>query len=68
MRCAALVISIDNGISHLAHFGGVSQHLLLAPACLPASFVANPRGRMIRGVPIDITVQKVLEAAEEMLR
>jgi hypothetical protein len=67
LRGCRLVISVDNGISHLAHFGGVSRHLLLAPACLPAAFVANPRGRSVRGEPVAVRATTMIDVAREML-
>ena len=67
LRTCRLFVSVDNGLSHLAHFGGVSRHLLLAPQCLAKSFVANPRGRMVRGVPAEISAVEVIRMAREML-
>ena len=67
LRTCRLFLSTDAGPSHLAHFGGISRHLLLAPACLPETFVCNPRGRHIYGWPRDITVDRVAEIAKEML-
>ena len=63
LRSASLFLSIDNGMSHLAHFGGVGRHVLLAPACLPESFVRNPRGRHIYGNPLDISVDTMENVA-----
>lgn len=67
LRECDLFLSIDNGISHLAHFGGVAQHLLLMPECLSPSFICNPRGYNVRGNPIDIGVDSVESLAKEML-
>lgn len=68
MRDAALFVSIDNGLSHLAHFGSVQRHLLLYPALLPPGLVVNPRARVLRGRPEDISVQQVIGLAEAELQ
>jgi Glycosyltransferase family 9 (heptosyltransferase) len=60
LRTCRLFISIDNGISHLAHFGGVSRHFLLSPACLSHAFVINPRGKHVRKAPFELTVDDML--------
>lgn len=67
MRNARLVMSVDNGISHLCHFGGIGHHLLLAPQCLAPKFVYNPRGRNVRGEPLKISVDQIYSLAQEML-
>ncbi|HEX2940541.1 MAG TPA: hypothetical protein VHO91_05805 [Rhodopila sp.] len=68
MRHATLFASIDNGLSHLAHFGDVKRHLLLYPALLPSNLVVNPRARVLRGRPEDIQVEAVIAHIETMLR
>jgi hypothetical protein len=60
------VITIDTGISHLCHFGGVARHVLIYPACLADGFVKNPRGKTIRGVPKDIKVDQVWRLIQEI--
>ena len=67
MRQSALFISIDNGLSHLAHFGSVGRHLLLYPALLPPCLVMNPRSRVLRGRPEDISASQVIRHATEMI-
>ena len=64
-RAARVFVSIDNGLSHLAHFGCVSRHVLLYPALLAPALVANPRARTIRATPQAITVDSVLAAVED---
>lgn len=65
---AILLLSVDNGISHLAHYGGVSRHVLLAPGCHAGNWACNPRGLMVRAAnPIDVSVKDVLQAAETVL-
>lgn len=68
LRRCKLFLSVDNGISHLAHFGGVAHHLLLAPKCLSESFVRNPRGRHIRDEPAAIGIDQVVALAKEMMK
>jgi hypothetical protein len=67
MRDATITMTVDNGISHLCHFGGVARHFLLQPQCLTSAFVRNPLGRSIRGIPIDVTVDHVLATVRDML-
>jgi hypothetical protein len=67
LRSCRLFISIDNGLSHAAHFGNVANHLLLYPSILPAAFVRNPRARIVRSAPIDLAVDRVAEAGRAML-
>ena len=67
IRDSRLFLSVDNGVSHLAHFGGIQHHLLLQPQCLTEAFITNPRGRHIRGNPLDVTVDKMYDLAKEML-
>jgi hypothetical protein len=68
IRDAALFVSIDNGLSHLAHFGTVKRHVLLYPALLPPFLVVNPWARVLRGRPQDISVSQVIAQAEAVLR
>jgi hypothetical protein len=42
MRRAPLVLTIDTGTGHLAHFGGVSRHVMVYADCLPAKFAEAP--------------------------
>ncbi|HET9019992.1 MAG TPA: hypothetical protein VFN46_10410 [Acetobacteraceae bacterium] len=65
IRAARVFVSIDNGLSHLAHFGRVSRHVLLYPALLAPALVANPRAHTIRATPQAITVDSVFAAFED---
>ena len=67
LRAAAAVISIDNGISHLAHFGAVARHVLLYPALLAPALVANPRARILRAAPEAIGVDQVWRETDALL-
>jgi hypothetical protein len=62
-----LFLSIDTGPSHIAHFIGKWQHLLLYPAFFSQHWACNPHGRKIQERPIDLTVERVLDAVNEML-
>ena len=68
LRRTPLFLSVDNGMSHLAHFGGVSRHGMIYPACLSESFVRNPLGVYVRGNPLDVTVDQVVALAEQILK
>lgn len=67
LRRASLVLTIDNGISHLCHYGNVARHVLLYPGCLPACWVDNPNAIKVRGAcPADVTTGQMIDAALEM--
>lgn len=67
IRQAPMFLSIDNGISHLAHYGGVGRHVLLYPGCLPECWVRNPRAAIVRApMPIDIQPAAIINAALQM--
>ncbi len=68
MRDAAMFVSIDNGLSHLAHFGTVKQHLLIYPEMLPPRLVVNPWARVLRERAKNISVERVIGHVEEMMR
>lgn len=68
MRTSPLVLGLDNGISHLCHFGGVSRHVMIYADCLPPLLAENPMGEHVRGkFPINITVEQVMDAAARVL-
>lgn len=69
MRKAPLVMTIDTGIGHLAHFGGISRHVMVYPDCLPPKFAEAPRAIHVRGPrPAHIGVDDVLRAARQVLQ
>ena len=53
------VLSIDNGISHFTRLIG-SPHILLYPACLPETWVGNPKASTIQSNPLNLTVDEVI--------
>jgi len=61
-----LLISIDTGISHLAHALGISKHALLYPAVLAPKFVTNPLCKRIRGWPASITVDMMFHLCQQV--
>ena len=68
LRHALCVVTIDNGISHLCHFGGVTNHALLKPACLAPGFVANPRSPYsLRASPLEVPVSAMLDLTHKCL-
>ncbi len=67
IRRAHLFVSIDNGISHLAHFGRCTRHILLYPALLAPNLVTNPAAQCFRGRPEDIDVGTIAAAALDVL-
>ena len=67
MRCAPLCVTIDTGTSHLAHYGGVNRHLLLYPEVNFPTTVTNPRARMLRAWPKDISANLVISEAAAIL-
>lgn len=64
---APLFLSIDTGTAHLAHYGGVSRHVLLYSACIMKTTHENPRATVIQAWPSDITPEMVIDAATEIL-
>jgi len=66
VRCF-FFISVDSGLSHLAHFGGVKNHLILYPAETRATVVANPRGHIIHKKLEDIMPEDVNELLDRIL-
>ena len=68
MQRSSLFISIDNGLSHLAHFGAVPRHLLIYPELLPPNLVVNPRASVLRGRPEAIAVAQVIDRIQDLLQ
>lgn len=62
-----LLLSIDNGISHLAHYGAVDRHVLLYPTCLSPNWARNPGATHVTGHPRDISPRQVIDAATAIL-
>ncbi len=60
IRDSSLFISIDTGLSHVAHLIGKKEHLLLYPDYFSRNWACNPRGRLIQGRPVDISVKDVI--------
>lgn len=68
MRQAPLVMTLDSGMGHLAHFGGISRHVMIYANCLPGKFAEAPRALHVRGgMPATISADQVLEAAQQVL-
>lgn len=64
-RTRKAVITIDNGISHLAFHAGVNEkHVQLYPACLPMGWVSFP-GAIIQAEPKDVTVEMMLDLVKQ---
>lgn len=68
LRQAPVFLSIDNGISHIAHFGGVRRHVLLYPGCLPKCWVENPHAIQVTAdCPINVQTDSILAGARQLL-
>lgn len=67
LRRSPLVLSVDNGISNLCHYGSVDKHVLLYPQCLPPTWVDNPMAVKVRGIPASIPWQTIADAAVGVL-
>lgn len=67
LRKAPLVLSVDNGISNLCHYGNVKNHVLLYPQCLPSTWVDNPHAVKVTGLPASIQPQQMVSAAVSVL-
>ena len=67
MKRSDLCVSIDTGTSHLAHYGSVDKHLVLYPEVNFPTIHTNPRARMLRAWPADISVELVISEAATIL-
>lgn len=68
MRQAVLFLSIEGGMSHLAHYAGVKRHVFLYPGCLPLKWCEHPRAVTVTATsPIHVQVDDMLRGAHEML-
>ncbi len=67
MRRALLCITLDNGMSHLAHFGDVGRHLLLYPRIHRPNLVRNHRGLSIYKEINDISVDDVINGIQMLM-
>lgn len=69
LRQAHIVLSLDNGIGHLCHFGKVRRHVMLYADCLPPTLAENPFAVHVRGrMPIDIPVANVIDDINYVLQ
>lgn len=68
MRKSRLVMTLDNGMGHLAHFGGIKHHLMIYPDCLPPKFAESPLAVHVRGAaPVAIDPATVFDRALDAL-
>jgi hypothetical protein len=68
LRHASVALTLDNGIGHLCHFGGVYRHVMIYADCLPPLLAENPLGIHIRGRrPIDITPVQVMHGIQQAI-
>ena len=68
IRQAPLLLSIDTGIAHLAHYGGVDRHVLLYPGVFSNLWVPNPRAINVQGgAPISVGTGMIIAAAHNKL-
>jgi ADP-heptose:LPS heptosyltransferase len=67
MRRAPLCVTLDTGISHLAHLGAIDNHVLICPEVDQPPPATNPRGKILRGRPSDITADQVIAACIEKM-
>jgi hypothetical protein len=65
IKCKMLV-SIDTGISHLAHMLGIKHHALLYPGCLDIRWVNNPHARHVQGWPSTISPNEMLQLCKQI--
>lgn len=68
MRQAVLFLSIEGGMSHLAHYAGVKRHVFLYPGCLPLKWCEHPRAVTVTASsPIRVQVEDMVRGAHEMM-
>jgi Glycosyltransferase family 9 (heptosyltransferase) len=63
LKKCRLLVSIDTGISHLAHYLSMSNHVLLYPKACPPNWVVNPYARKyeIYDAPSNVTPQRMID-------
>lgn len=64
MRQAKLFLSVDSGLSHIAHFGGIGSHLLIYPNHVSRYLASNPRGHSLICRAGDLTVEEMMREIE----
>lgn len=68
MRQSKVNISIDTGLSHLATFAHLSNHILLYPNTLLRNFAENPFSAIVRASSIQqLAVDQVVKEVEKKL-
>jgi hypothetical protein len=67
MRKAPLCVTVETGPAHLAHFGGVSKHVLIYGDIHPPALVSTAIGEIVRGRATDVTVDAVRAAIVRVL-
>jgi ADP-heptose:LPS heptosyltransferase len=67
LRQAPVFASADSGPSHLAHFGGVSRHVLMLPGHVAAEVNQNPRGRIIHARASNVTAERMIGEIDRVL-
>ena len=69
MRQAPLFMSVEGGLSHLAHYGGVRRHVMLYPGCLPQTWARNPYAVLVTAkMPINVQVCDMAAGARQVLK
>lgn len=69
MRQAPLFMSVEGGLSHLAHYGAVRRHVMLYPGCLPHAWARNPQAVLVTAkMPIHVNVIDILAGARQVLK
>lgn len=68
MRQAPLVMSIEGGMSHLAHYSGIGTHVLLYPGCTPICWATNPRAKIVTApMPSSVQVKDMVAGARQVI-
>jgi hypothetical protein len=68
LKRSPLVMTTDNGVSHLAQIGGVSRHVLLYPDAMRKGWAEAPLALIARGAtPGDIRPDAVVDLALRVL-
>jgi ADP-heptose:LPS heptosyltransferase len=66
LKKSKMLVSIDTGISHLAHMLGIKNHALLYSPAVPPNFVANPWGTFVYDFPSNVKVETMLQLCQQV--
>lgn len=67
MQVADIFLSVDAGLSHVAHLGSITKHVLLYPAHISSYLAKNPRAFTLIARPVDVFPDDMIRLIDEAL-